>query len=210
VIDTGFDETGAKKRSRTLLKSPESGLRAIGIDPAKVEDVIVSHMHYDHSGNYDLFPKARYHVQDDEMSFCTGRYMTHPFMRLPFEAEDVVAMVRKLYAGRVVFHDGDEEFAPGLSLHRVGGHSKGLQMVRANTRRGWVVVASDAAHYYANMERGLPYPFVFNIGDTLEGYRRAYALASSPDHVIPGHDPLVLARYPAAAPELAGWVARLD
>jgi len=136
--------------------------------------------------------------------------MTHPLMRLPFEAEDVVAMVRKLYAGRVVFHDGDEEFAPGLSLHRVGGHSKGLQMVRVNTRRGWVVVASDAAHYYANMECGLPYPFVFNIGDTLEGYRRAYAVASSPDHVIPGHDPLVLARYPAAAPELAGWVARLD
>ena len=54
------------------------------------------------------------------------------------------------------------------------------------------------------MERDLPYPFVFNIGDTLEGYRRAYALASSPDHVIPGHDPLVLQRYPAAAPELAG------
>ena len=114
VIDTGFDETGAKKRGRTLLKSPESGLRAIGIDPDKVEDVIVSHMHYDHSGNYDLFPKARYHVQDDEMSFCTGRYMTHPLMRLPFEAEDVVAMVRKLYAGRVVFHDGDEEFAPWI------------------------------------------------------------------------------------------------
>jgi len=210
VVDTGFNETGAKKRGRTLLNSPEKGLRAIGIDPAKVEDVIVSHMHYDHSGNYDLFPQARYHVQDDEMAFCTGRYMTHPLMRLPFEAEDVVAMVRKLYAGRVVFHDGDEEFAPGLSLHRVGGHSKGLQMVRVNTRRGWVVVASDAAHYYANMDRGLPYPFVFNIGDTLEGYRRAYALASSPDHVIPGHDPLVLARYPAAAPELAGWVARLD
>ena len=89
-----------------MLNSPEKGLRAIGIDPAKVEDVIVSHMHYDHSGNYDLFPKARYHVQDDEMSFCTGRYMTHPLMRLPFEAEDVVAMVRKLYAGRVVFHNG--------------------------------------------------------------------------------------------------------
>jgi len=211
VIDTGFDEAAGNKRGgRQLLNSPEQGLRAIGIDPAKVEDVIISHMHYDHSGNYDLFPNARYHVQDEEMSFCTGRYMTHQLMRMPFDVDDVVAMVRKLYGGRVVFHDGDEELAPGLSLHRVGGHSKGLQMVRVNTRRGYVVLASDAAHYYANMDRGLPYPFVFNVGDTMEGYRKARALAASPEHVIPGHDPLVLDRYPAAAPELQGWVARLD
>jgi glyoxylase-like metal-dependent hydrolase (beta-lactamase superfamily II) len=210
VIDTGFDETAGKKRGRTLLNSPAKGLRAIGIDPRKVEDVIITHMHYDHSGNHDLFPSARYHVQDEEMAFCTGRYMTHPLMRLPFDADDVVAMVRKIYDGRVVFHNGDEEIAPGLSVHKVGGHSKGLQMVRVNTRRGHVVLASDAAHYYANMEKQLPYPFVFNIGDTLEGYRRAHALACSSDHVIPGHDPLVLQRYPAAAPELQGWVARLD
>jgi len=211
VIDTGFDEAAGNKRGgRQLLNSPEQGLRAIGIDPGKVEDVIISHMHYDHSGNYDLFPNARYHVQDEEMSFCTGRYMTHQLMRMPFDVDDVVAMVRKLYGGRVVFHDGDEELAPGLSLHRVGGHSKGLQMVRVNTRRGYVVLASDAAHYYANMDRGLPYPFVFNVGDTMEGYRKARALAASPEHVIPGHDPLVLDRYPAAAPELQGWVARLD
>jgi glyoxylase-like metal-dependent hydrolase (beta-lactamase superfamily II) len=211
VVDTGFDEAAARKRGgRVLLNSPEKGLRAIGIDPARVEDIVLTHMHYDHSGNHDLFPAARYHVQDDEMAFCTGRYMTHPFMRMPFDADDVVAMVRKLYGGRVVFHDGDAELAPGLTLHRVGGHSKGLQIVRVNTRRGQVVLASDAAHYYTNIGRGLPYPIVFNIGDTLEGHRRVYALASSPDHVIPGHDPLVLERYPAPAPELQGWVARLD
>jgi len=60
------------------------------------------------------------------------------------------------------------------------------------------------------MERGLPYPITFNIGEVMEGYRRAYALASSPEHVIPGHDPLVMQRYPAARAELQAWVARLD
>ncbi len=210
VIDTGFDEAMAQKRGRNFLNSPAEGLKKIGIDPETVEDVLITHMHYDHCGNHDLFPRARYHVQDREMIFSTGRYMMHAHMRFPFDEEDVVAMVRRLYQGRLVFHDGDEEIAPGLSVHHVGGHSMGLQMVRVRTRRGWVVLASDAAHFYANIERGIPFPIVFNAGDVLEGYRRAYALADSPGHVVPGHDPLVLERYPAPCPELEGWIARLD
>ena len=136
--------------------------------------------------------------------------MTHAATRAPFDGDDVAAMVHKLFGGRVVFHDGDEEIAPGLSVHHVGGHSAGLQMVRVKTRRGMVLLASDAAHYYANLDRGLPYPFVFNVGDTMEGYRRALELADSRDHFIPGHDPQVLKLYPAASAKLKGWVARLD
>jgi len=210
VIDTGFDEAMARKRGRNHLQCPGEGLKKLGIDPALVKDVIITHLHYDHCGNHNLFPMAKYHVQDREMMFSTGRYMTHAHMRLPFEEEDVVAMVRKLYQGRLQFHDGDEEIAPGLSLHYVGGHSMGLQMVRAQTRRGWMVLASDATHFYANIERGIPYPIVFNAGDVLEGYRRAYELADSRDHVIPGHDPLVMEKYPAPCEELKGWIARLD
>ncbi|HLH43343.1 MAG TPA: N-acyl homoserine lactonase family protein [Bryobacteraceae bacterium] len=210
VIDTGFDQAMGRKRGRNFLRCPGEGLNKLGIDPASVQDVIVTHLHYDHCGNHGLFPAAKYHVQDREMAFSTGRYMTHAQMRFPFEEEDIVAMVRKLFQGRLVFHDGDEEIAPGLSLHYVGGHSMGLQMVRARTRRGWMVLASDAAHFYANIERGIPYPIVFNAGDVLEGYRRAYQLADSPKHVIPGHDPLVLEKYPAPRDELKGWIARLD
>jgi glyoxylase-like metal-dependent hydrolase (beta-lactamase superfamily II) len=210
VIDTGFDEAAARQRGREFLNSPAAGLQSIGIDPARIEDVLITHMHYDHCGNHAMFPNARYHVQDREMMYATGRHMTHPHMRVPFEAEDVVAMVRKLFAERVVFHDGDDQIAPGLTVHRVGGHSMGLQMVRVETRRGAVVLASDASHYYANMERGLPYPITYNVAEVLEGYRRAYLLASSPAHVVPGHDPLVLERYPAPSPDLEGWVARLD
>ena len=210
VVDTGFDEFSGSRRGRNFLRSPGAGLKSIGVDPAKIEDVLITHMHFDHSGNHDLFPAARYHLQDREMGFCTGRLMCHSVLRLPFDEEDVVAMVQKLFRGRVVFHDGDEEIAPGLSLHHVGGHSMGLQMVRVRTRRGDVVLASDASHFYANMEQGRPFPVVYSVAETLEGYRRAYALASSRDHVIPGHDPLVLERYPAPCPEVKGWVARLD
>ena len=83
-------------------------------------------------------------------------------------------------------------------------------MVRVHTRRGWMVLASDASHFYANMEKGRAFPILHNHEDTLEGYATMRRLASAPDAIIPGHDPLVLARYPAAAPGLEGIAHRLD
>jgi glyoxylase-like metal-dependent hydrolase (beta-lactamase superfamily II) len=101
------------------------GLRALGISPDTIAKAVVTHLHFDHAGNYDLFPRARYHMQDTEMFYATGRCMCHTQQRWPFEEEDVVAMVRKVFAGRVEFHDGDDELAPGITLHKIGGHSMG-------------------------------------------------------------------------------------
>ncbi|HZP76026.1 MAG TPA: N-acyl homoserine lactonase family protein [Pseudolabrys sp.] len=210
IVDTGFDATIAAKRQRNIIKPVGEGLKAIGIDADKVENVIVTHLHYDHTGNYDLFPHARYHLQDGEMAYATGRCMCHAHLKMPFECDDVVAMVRKVFEGRVAFHEGDEEVAPGITVHRIGGHSKGLQSVRVNTKRGPVVLASDATHLYAHMESGRVFPITYNIGEVLDGYAKLKKLASSRQHIVPGHDPLVLERYPAARAGLEGWVARLD
>jgi glyoxylase-like metal-dependent hydrolase (beta-lactamase superfamily II) len=209
VLDTGFDAQMAALRRRQLLRPVAEGLKAIGIDPAGVQDVIISHMHYDHAGNHDLFPAARYHLQDEEMAFCTGRSMCHGMTRAAFEAADVQRMVGRVFTDRVVFHDGESGLAPGLTLHRVGGHTRGLQVVRAHTRRGWVVLASDAAHFYANWQQRRPFPIVENIPAYLAALDRIEALADSPRHVIPGHDPLVLKRYPRALPDVAD-IVRLD
>jgi glyoxylase-like metal-dependent hydrolase (beta-lactamase superfamily II) len=210
VVDTGFDLAAAQKRGRELLRPPSEGLSAVGLAPEDVEDVIVTHMHYDHAGNHGMFPNARYHIQDREMAYCTGRCMCHDALRAPFEAEDVAVMLRRVFEGRVSFHDGTAELTSGVSVHLVGGHTNGLQVVRVRTRRGWIVLASDASHLYANMEQGRPFPIVYNVGDMLEGYRRVRALADSADHVIPGHDPEVLRRYPAPRDDMRGWIARLD
>jgi glyoxylase-like metal-dependent hydrolase (beta-lactamase superfamily II) len=199
-----------RKRERAITKPIGEGLKAIGIDPGAVEQVIVSHLHFDHTGNYDLFPRARYHLQDCEMAYATGRCMCHPHMRMPFEADDVTAMVRKVFAGRVEFHDGADELAPGISVHLVGGHSRGLQCVRVKTRRGFVVLAADAAHLYNHFEERRVFPIVDSIERVLEGYDLLAKLATSRRHVIPGHDPAVLTRYPAARAGLEGWVARVD
>jgi glyoxylase-like metal-dependent hydrolase (beta-lactamase superfamily II) len=210
VVDTGFDRAMAVKRQRELHRTPAEGLRLLGIDAGHVEDVILTHMHYDHAGSLDDFPRARFHLQDREMAFCTGRHMAHAVTRFPFEAAHVATMVHRVFEGRVTFHDGDDELAPGLTLHHIGGHSLGLQVVRVRTRRGWVVLASDATHFYANMETLRPYPVVVDVAQMLQGFTTIQRLASSPAHVIPGHDPLVLERYPAARPGLEGIAARLD
>ncbi|MGB3243460.1 MAG: N-acyl homoserine lactonase family protein [Sulfitobacter sp.] len=210
ILDTGFDAKTGKKRGRKLLRDPGEGLRYLGVDPDTVEDVVLSHMHFDHAGNHGLFPRARYHLQDSEMAYCTGRCMCHDALRYPFEETDVVAMVGKVFAGRVAFHDGVSELGPGIELHHMGGHSKGLQVMRVWTRRGWMVLASDASHFYAHMEQGRAFPIIYNLADTLEGNDRIYALASERDGVIPGHDPLVMKRYPPAAPGLEDIAVRLD
>jgi glyoxylase-like metal-dependent hydrolase (beta-lactamase superfamily II) len=210
VVDTGFSARDGQKRGRKLLRTPPDGLRAVGIDPDAVKDVVVTHMHYDHAGNIERFPNAKFHIQDVEMSYCTGRCMCHGVLRAPFEADHVCAMVQNVFAGRVQFHDGDAEIAPGLSVHRIGGHSMGLQSVRVATRRGHVVLASDATHYYANFEQERVFPVVYNVGDVLEGYRTLRRLASSPQHVIPGHDPLVMKRYPASRADAGSMAVRLD
>lgn len=210
VVDTGFDEAMAKKRGRQLLHPVGEGLQALGIRLEDVRDVIVTHLHYDHAGNHDLLPNARYHLQDAEMEFATGRCMCHHALRHGYEAEDVASMVRRVFEDRVVFCAGVSELAPGVELHRLGGHTRGMQIVRVRTARGWVVLASDASHFYANMERDASFPIVYNMFDMLEGFRQMQKLATSQRHIIPGHDPLVLSRFPPSFAGSEGWIARLD
>ena len=136
--------------------------------------------------------------------------MCHRDVRRSFEAADVTAMVDRLLQDRVQFHDGVGEIAPGITVYHVGGHTNGLQVMRVKTERGWVVLASDASHFYANFEQMRAYATVYNVGDMLEGFSTVKRLATSPRHVIPGHDPLVLQRYPAPKPALEGIAVRLD
>lgn len=210
VVDTGFSAAMAAKRQRDHIRCPTEGLRLLGCEASTVKDVVITHLHYDHVGNFDLFPAATLHLQDLEMNYATGRHMAQPVFNGAYEVEDVVGMVRRAYAGRVRFHDGDAEIAPGVSVHLIGGHTMGLQVVRVATRRGWVVLASDASHFYANMEQVRPFPIVYSVADMVAGYDRLLALAESPVHIIPGHDPLVLECYAPPNGALQGIVARLD
>lgn len=210
VVDTGFNAAVAAKRNRDFLRCPIQSLGLVGLDPKTVTDVVLTHLHYDHVGNFDLLPAATFHLQETELHYAVGRHMRYKRLRHSYEVDDVVGMVRANYAGRVMFYDGPAELAPGVTLHPAPGHSAGLQFVRVHTGRGWVVLASDVAHFYENMDSERPYVTAFHVGGMLEGFDKLRAAAPSRDHIIPGHDPLVMKFYPAPHAELDGVVARLD
>jgi glyoxylase-like metal-dependent hydrolase (beta-lactamase superfamily II) len=210
LVDTGFTAEVAKQRKREHLRCPIEALSLLGIRPEDVTEVIQTHLHYDHVGNFHKLPNARFHLTDKEMAYATGRYMSVARLGHGFEVEDVVGMVRLNFKGRVEFYDGEAELAPGVTIHPTPGHTAGLQVVRVHTRRGWVVLASDASHYYENMLARRPFVTAFHLGDMVDAYRILRRLADSPGHIIPGHDPLVMRQYPAPAPDLKGIVIRLD
>ncbi len=209
VVDTGFTRELGENRDRTFLRCPGDALRALGVAPETVADVIITHLHYDHFGNAGLFPNARFHIQDREMAYATGRFMPHAFFGAGYEEDNIVTAVRANFAGRLVFHDGDGTVAPGVTVHLAGGHTAGLQFVRVATRNGWLILASDAAHYHAHRKERRVFPIVYDASAVFRGYDALERMASADTMIIPGHDPAVMADYPAA-PGLDGVAVRLD
>ncbi len=197
LVDTGFDTRESKVRGRKLQEEPYQLLKRFGVSPETIDTVIITHLHYDHAGSLPDFKHATFHLQELEMSYATGPCMCHDALRKPYTGDHVCAMVKQLFSGRLQFHSGSGEIAPGIEVHLIGGHSRGLQCVRVLTDRGWVVLASDASHYYENFLAKQPFPIVVDMQNMLDGFDTVQNLAESVDHVIPGHDPLVRQYYPA-------------
>lgn len=209
VVDAGFTAAVAARRQRVHLRTPMDGLARIGVDAATVRHVVLTHLHYDHVGNLDGFPAAAFYVQEREMAFWTGRHAGRGAFRGLVEPEDVLFLVRENFAVRVRFVRDSAEIVPGVTAHHVGGHAAGLQVVRVRTARGNIVLASDATHFYANILEDRPFSLVHALPEMYDAFDTVRALADSPEHIIPGHDPLVMERYPPAGPGLEGIAVRI-
>ncbi|WP_167706697.1 N-acyl homoserine lactonase family protein [Sphingobium fuliginis] len=197
LVDTGFGPTAASRRGRTLLRSPADVLMHLGCDSASLADVVLTHLHYDHAGDLGSYPQARFIVQNQEIAGATGRDMRHAVCNHAFDIENIVEIVRLVHDGRVHFVRGDTNLAPGISLHLLGGHTRGLQGVRVNTPRGWVMLASDGLHLYRNLQESNPFPVFLDLPRVLDAGEKALSLADSMEHLIPGHDPLIAQRFPS-------------
>lgn len=206
LVDTGFSHASALARGRSYLLSPLESLGRLGCAPDSIRDVVLTHLHYDHAGNVGDFPAATVWVQDREVRYATGDCMCDPKQNHFFSTDDVAVLIKRLYQGNVRLVDGFHSLRDGIELHHVGGHTDGLQIVRVRTTRGWVVLASDAAHYYENMALQNPFPAIFSLDDMLTGYARIRELADGEDLIVPGHDPAVCSRFESACvPGVQAW-----
>ena len=208
LVDTGYDHAEAKRRDRPILRDPAESLAVAGLSAEQIETVIITHLHYDHAGGLDRYPRAQFHLQAAEMAFATGPCMCDPTLQMPYTADHVCEMVQHLYSGRVIFHEGSAEIAPGVRVHAIGGHARGLMAVQVMTPLGPLCLASDAAHYYENYLLRKPFPIVVDVEDMVAGFDRIQALANGWQRVVPGHDPLVTRLFPKAFNSDIAW--RLD
>ncbi len=207
LVDTGYDQAEATRRDRPILREPAEALQGIGLKPEDITTLIVTHLHYDHAGGFAQFPNATIHLQAAEMAYATGPCMCHDALRMPFTVDHICDAVKRVYSGRAIFHDGDGVVADGVTVHCIGGHSRGLQAVRVRTDAGWLCLASDASHYYENVFENKPFPIVVDLQNMLDGFQTLHRLASDRSLIIPGHDPLVMELFPQAGPDYA---VRLD
>lgn len=195
VLDAGL-EPGAGPEGIAFACAPHEGVAALGVDPADVDTLVLSHLHYDHTGAAARFPAARRVVQRAEAGYWTGPVATRITRERWLVSEPDLATV--LDPERLDLVDGDREIAPGLSVHRVGGHTAGMQLTRVWTAAGWVVLASDAAHFTENLVQDRPGPILHSMPGIYHAYDRAKDLADDPALIVPGHDPEIMDRFPRA------------
>lgn len=210
LIDAGFTEKTARRRegNREFLQSPGDSLLQLGIVASQVQFVVLTHLHFDHTGHIADFPDAQILVQRREYDFWTGPYAKRGDYSRASEPADLAYLATQLDSGRLQLLDGDTTLLAGISVHRLGGHTPGMQVLRVVTDAGNVVIASDATHFYENIETDRPYSIVDHVPSAYGAFDRLKELASPEGIIVPGHDPLVFSRF-ESVPGLEGIALRI-
>ena len=207
LFDSGFHrEKWMKQFTITDYVRPDEAVRAAGVPPEDVTDIVISHAHWDHMGSVDLFPRATVWIQKDEYTYYTGAAWQAGGQHGGIDPEDVAALVRINTEGRLRFVEGDDvEILPGIRAYTGARHTFASQYVRVDGEAPFVL-ASDNCYLYRNLEtRAASATFTPEDREAnLRAQERMIVLAGRRDRVVPGHDALQFERYPAS-----GRVARI-
>jgi len=197
VIDTGFSPTGGRARNRTLLADVSSLLLQFGANPADSPTVVLTHAHYDHAGNLDLFPTSDVVMAERELAFWTSPHARRTMFAHLFDDEGLASVQKVRSEGRLQLFEGAIDLAPGIEVVEVGGHTPGQSVVKVRTCEGTVLVASDAVHYYEEYERDMLFVSVADLPDMYAAfdYIRELMNSGQVDHLVAGHDPGTLSRF---------------
>jgi glyoxylase-like metal-dependent hydrolase (beta-lactamase superfamily II) len=210
VVDTGFDPVVAARRGRACLCAPADALRRLDVDAGSVSTVVVTHLHYDHIGNLGLFPEAEFVVPRRELEFWTGPDAARYQFAAHVERDEVTAVEQAARTDRVRLVDRTQTIADGITAMIVGGHSPGQQVTVVAGARGDVVLASDAVHFYEELELDRPFGVVADLAEMYRAYDLIKELATAPGAVVvPGHDPAVMDRFRALDEESSGLAVQV-
>jgi glyoxylase-like metal-dependent hydrolase (beta-lactamase superfamily II) len=196
VVDCGYDPAAGARRGRTLLCAPIDAMRELGVEPESVSDVVVTHLHYDHIGNLAAFPNATLTVPRRELEFWTSPVASRVQFASHVEPDEIALVRRAVADGRVRLTDGTEQILDGVTAIQIGGHSAGQQVTVVRGRSGDVALASDAVHFYEELELERPFAVMHDLERMYDAYGLLKGLARTGTTVVPGHDPGVQERFP--------------
>jgi glyoxylase-like metal-dependent hydrolase (beta-lactamase superfamily II) len=196
LVDCGYDDERTAARGYYQDAKPLQLLSRLDVTATEVDHVVLSHMHFDHIGNVDLFPNATFSVARAELEFWTGPLADRNLLAHSGDPRETQMVVDRLRDGRVLLVDGEQEVMPGLTLTPVRGHTPGQLVTQARTKSGQVVLASDAIHFYEEMERDRPYWVFHDLEGMYHGFELLREMAATPGtHIVAGHDPAVMTRF---------------
>ena len=198
LVDTGcYHENVVKGKGIKDLIRASDAIAKLGLSAADITDVIITHMHWDHADGMDLFPNAKIWIQKDEYSYYTGAAWQPGGKSGGIEPDDVLTLVKLNTAHKVNLVDGDDrEIIDGIKVYTGGRHTFASQYVSVRTASGTVVIASDNMYLYENLEKHAPIAQTFDAESNLRAQDRMKQIASRPDLIVPGHDPLVFVKFP--------------
>jgi glyoxylase-like metal-dependent hydrolase (beta-lactamase superfamily II) len=212
LVDVGFDPVVGARRGRTCLFPPLEGLEQLGVSPESVSQVLLTHLHYDHVGNLRAFPEAELVAHERELDFWLGPLASRPVIASHVEAGDLAIIAEARDTGRMrVLSERESSPLSGVVATCVGGHCPGQLVLAVNGTGGPVLLASDAAHYYEELERDRPFAILVDLVGMYEAYETVRGLAAGYEApIVPGHDPLVMERFAALADDAAPLGVRLS
>jgi glyoxylase-like metal-dependent hydrolase (beta-lactamase superfamily II) len=196
LVDAGFHREDLVRRWKPVdYVLPSEAVARAGVKPEDVNDVIITHVHWDHLDGIDLFPKARVWIQREEFDHYLDS--TGAVKDRTIDAGDAKLLAAIAREGRLVLVDGDgREILPGITVYTGGKHTYASQFAGVRTTFGTVVVASDNVYLYENLARHAAIAQTLDAASNLRAQARMLTIASDPRFIVPGHDPEVFVRFP--------------
>ena len=196
LVDAGFYREKFMTRWKPAdYQRPSEAIRALGLAPEDITDIIISHVHWDHMDGADLFPNARIWIQREEYAHHVSD--DGGALDRAVDSLDAAMLFRLNRAGRVHLIDGDgQEILPGITVYTGGKHTFASQYAVVRSGVSTIVLASDNVYLYENLAKRVPISQTLDAASNLQAQDRMIQLASSQRLIVPGHDPDVFVRFP--------------